>query len=100
MFWSPPSQEQLNSWGGLRTIDDYPEPEQEVWHEHYDAVIWFRSIMSQMRYNGFGATGLDYQVAYRDFDDMEIHGTERDRWKWMMKVMESKALFELNNRPA
>ena len=67
-----------------------------VWHESYDVVIWFRSMMSQFNYNGFGSTGFNYLVAYRDFDDMGLEGHTRDEWKWKLKVMESESLSHIN----
>lgn len=53
-------------------------------------------MMSQFVYNGFGATGFNYSVAYRDFDDMGLSGTIRDEWKWKLKVMESESLKNIN----
>lgn len=67
-----------------------------MWHENYEQVTWFRSMMSQFVYNGFGATGFNYSVAYRDFDDMGLSGTIRDEWKWKLKVMESESLKNIN----
>ena len=52
--------------------------------------------MSQFNYNGFGSTGFNYMVAYRDFDDMGLEGHTRDEWKWKMKVMESESLSHMN----
>lgn len=72
---------------------------QEVWHENYDNVVWFRSMMSQFNYTGFGASGFNYTVAYRDFDDMGLMGDKRDEWKWKLKVMEGAALKHIN-KPA
>ncbi len=56
-------------------------------------------MLTQFNYNGFGATGFNYAVAYQDFDDMGLTGPERDEWKWKLKVMESAALGIIN-RPA
>lgn len=99
MFWRPPSNDDLAVWGGARVLEDFPEPECEVWDEIHPMLVWFRSMMSQFVYNGFGATGFNYAVAYRDFDDMELQGVERDKWKWTLKVMESEALHHFN-KPA
>lgn len=59
-------------------------------------VAWFRSMLTQFNYNGFGATGFNYAVAYRDFDDMGLSGIDLDEWKWKLKVMESAALSHMN----
>lgn len=52
--------------------------------------------MSQMRYTNGVATGFDYNIAYRDFDDMDLTGHARDEWKWKLRVMESEALKFIN----
>ena len=71
-----------------------------MWHELYDQVIWFRSLLTQFQRDSMGgATRFIYEVAYRDFDDMGLQGHDRDGWKWAMKVMESEALKWLN-KPA
>lgn len=57
-------------------------------------------MMSQFEYGGFGATRFDYMVAYRDFDDMELSGDQRDEWKWKLKIMESEALTHINKATA
>jgi hypothetical protein len=57
-------------------------------------------MMTQFVYNAFGATGFNYAVAYRDFDDMGFTGVVLDEWKWKLKVMESEALHHLNKKPA
>lgn len=56
-------------------------------------------MMTQFVYNGMGATGFNYAIAYRDFDDMGLSSHQRDEWKWKLKVMESEALWQIN-KPA
>lgn len=98
MYWRPPTDAELAPWKGARTIDDFPEPVVDVWHENYDQVRWFASMLTQFNYGAFGATGFPYMLAHREFDDMGLTGTERDEWKWKLKVMESAAL-SIINRP-
>lgn len=100
MFWRPPTDEQIAAWRGTKTIEDFPEPVAEVWDENFDQVIWFRSMLSQFNNNGYGATGFNYAVAYRDFDDMGLSGDRLDEWKWKLKVMESAALTHINKPTA
>lgn len=57
-------------------------------------------MMSQFVYNGFSATGFNYAIAYRDFDDMGLIDFKLDEWKWKLKVMERRALHYLNTKPA
>lgn len=85
-------------WGGARRPEDFPEPVYEVWDENFDQVMWFNSLMTQFNYVQGGATGFNYMLAHREFDDMGLVGIERDEWKWKLKVMESAAL-EYINRP-
>jgi hypothetical protein len=100
LYWRPPTDQQLSAWRGMKTLDDFPEPVTEVWHENAEIVRWFRSMMSQFQYTGHGggiaAMGFNYAVAYRDFDDMGLTGTTRDEWKWKMKVLEAAALSHIN----
>jgi hypothetical protein len=50
-------------------------------------------------WGAFGATGFNYMLAYKEFDDMGLVGEVRDEWKWKLKIMESEALRHIN-RPA
>lgn len=101
LYWQPPTDAQLNAWRGTKTLADFPEPVETVWRENYRQAIWFRSMLSQFHYSaiagaGLIATGFNYDVAYRDFDDMGLTGVELDEWKWKLKVMESAALKNIN----
>lgn len=71
-----------------------------MWDENFDQLVWFRSMLSQFHHNGYGATGFDYTVAYRDFDDMGLSGDQLDEWKWKLKVMEAAALTHINQKAA
>lgn len=84
---------------GAKTAADFPEPVVPLWHENADAVRWFRARLTQFNYSGFGATGFNYAIAYRDFDDMGITGVKRDEWMWKLSIMEAEALSHIN-RPA
>lgn len=70
-----------------------------VWEENHEAVTWFNSMMTQFNYTEAGATGFNYAIAYRDFDDMGLTGHKLDEWKWKLKVMEREALRQIN-KPA
>ena len=90
----------MKTWKGKKTAADFPEPTVEVWDENYDCLMWFRSVLSQFKRVGMEgvAVGFDYNVAHREFDDMELRGHKRDEWKWKLKIMEAAAL-PLINRP-
>lgn len=80
----------------MRKAEDFPEPKDEVWDENWDILFWFRGILSQIVHNGYCYTRLDYNVAYREFDDMDIHGEQRQEWKRKLRVLEAAALAEMN----
>jgi len=80
----------------MRKLEDFPEPNETVWDENWQIVGWFRSMTSQIEHNGYGYTRLDYNVAYREFDDMGIQGKDRIEWKHKLRVLESAALNEMN----
>ncbi len=70
-----------------------------MWEENYPHIVWFRSMLTQFFYTGMGgATGFNYAVAYRDFEDMGLTGDKLDEWKWKLKVMERSALSHINDR--
>lgn len=96
LLWAPPTDKELAAWKGLRKADDFPEPNETVWHENWDIVQWFRTMFTQFVNNGYGMTRLDYNVAYREFDDMGLDGKQRTEWKHKLRVLESAALDEMN----
>lgn len=96
MFWRPPTNEAIARYKGAKSSRDFPEPVVEVWDENDDAVRWFRQSITQFNYAQHGATGFNYAVAYRDFDDMGLVGVERDKWKRKLRVMEAAALEQIN----
>lgn len=99
-FWRAPSDKELAQYKGAKSSRDFPEPVVEVWAENWDAVIWFRQLMTQFNYSAHGATGFNYAIAYRDFDDMGLVGVERDTWKWKLRQMEAEALEHINKPSA
>lgn len=70
-----------------------------MWEENYEQVLWFSSLHTQFNYVQGGATGFNYMLAHREFDDMGLTGSDRDEWKWKLKIMESESL-RIINRPA
>lgn len=71
-----------------------------MWIENWEVLTWFRTLMSQFVHNGYGFTRLDYNVAYRELDDMGIQGEQRSEWKRKLRVLEDAALGEMNNKGA
>lgn len=70
-----------------------------MWDENYEQALWFGFLSTQFLYTQGVATGFNYVVAYRDFDDMGLTGSDLDEWKWKLRIMESEAL-RIINRPA
>lgn len=70
-----------------------------MWDENYEQVLWFASLRTQFHYTQGVATGFNYLLAHREFDDMGLTGNVRDEWKWKLRIMESEAL-RIINRPA
>lgn len=70
-----------------------------MWDENYEQVIWFSSLSTQFHYTSGVATGFNYMLAHKEFDDMGLVGDIRDEWKWKLRIMESEAL-RIINRPA
>ena len=57
-------------------------------------------MFSQFVHNGVCYTRFDYNVAYREWDDMGIEGNQRIEWKRKLRVLVAAALDELNNKGA
>lgn len=96
MYWRPPSQSALDAWGGARSVDDFPEPQTEVWHENWDICHWFAATSTQFVPAASGVIGFNYLVAHQEFDDMGLTGAVRDEWKWKLRVIERAALSHIN----
>lgn len=100
LLWEPPTDKELAVWKGLRKREHFPEPHETVWDENWDIVMWFRTMFSQFEHNGYGYTRLDYNVVYREWDDMGIDGQQRVEWKRKLRVLEDCTLYERNPKGA
>lgn len=56
----------------------------------------FQNIITQWRGGPNGPYALDYNVLYREFDDMGLKGDDREEWKAKFRVIESQALTEIH----
>lgn len=95
-YWRPPSDSQLSAWRGKKTLADFPEPVVEVWDENQEQALWFAGLSTQFVFNAHGAVGFNHMLAHKEFDDMGLVGTQRDEWKWKLKIMELEALRHIN----
>lgn len=96
MYWRRPTTKQFAQIQFLHGPEDYPEPDVQLWEENEPYLLYFRTVVTQFRYTGTVATGLDYNVVYRDFDDMKLEGADRERWKGAVRIMEQEALKHIN----
>lgn len=76
-LWSPPSQEEIAAWGGIKTAADFPEPHTDVWHENWEVLQLYSRNCDQWRVGPSGPYALDLNVIYRDLDDHGITGEDR-----------------------
>ena len=64
----------------------------EVWPENWPTWRLFFDLRTQWRMGFNGPTGLDFNVLYRDLDDLGITGDERLRVKADIREMEQASL--------
>lgn len=70
----------------------------EVWPEHYEVFMVFRSIQTQWRMGMGGPTGLDYNVLYHKLDRMNLSKDEYEQMEVDIQVMEHAALTTINRK--
>lgn len=79
------------------SVEDW-EDEQEpvlVWPDHVQAYQLFRGLETQWRVGMNGATGLDYNVLYRDLDRLGLTPERFDELRCEVQVIERAALEEM-----
>lgn len=97
--WSPPTQQFLAKFGGAKTIDDYPEPEVEVWEESWESIELYVRNQTQWRASANQLLGLDYNVLYADMQRREIPTDRQAELMDDIRIIEAAAKIELS-RPA
>lgn len=91
MFWRPHHGGEADKVGFL-IANAVKESTVEVWPENWATWCLFRDQRNQWRIGFNGPTGMDFNVLYRDLDDLGITGDERLRLKADMRAMEQAAL--------
>lgn len=70
-----------------------------MWEENLPALNLFLFLRRQWRIGSMGGViGLDYNVLYRELDDLGLTGDDRRRMKEDISVMERAALEVLNKQ--
>lgn len=93
--WSPPSEQELAKFGGTKTLEDYPEPELDVWEENWDSMMLYIRNQTQWRAAGNRLFGLDYNVIYADMAMQQIPELEQSRLMDDIRIIESQARKEI-----
>lgn len=99
LYWSPPSAEQIARFGGAKTIEDFPEPEIDVWEENWESIELYVRNQTQWRSSVNGPTGLDYNVFYADMSRRAIPDDRQAELMDDIRIIESAARKEMS-RPA
>ena len=71
---------------------DLPDPEVELWLEHWPVLKFFYGICTQWRQGAAGPTGLDYNVV---FSELRRQGFKKKHFQSMLddlRVIEHEAL--------
>lgn len=94
-YWSPPSQQDLAKFGGAKTLDDYPEPEVDVWDENWDVLMMYIRNQTQWRASPRGLIGLDYSVFYADMSRRAVPDETQIELMDDLRIIEAQARKEL-----
>lgn len=94
LYWERPTAADLIN--TPYTLDDYPEPECEVWDENWDVVLLFQQNSTQWRTGMGGPIGLDYNVFHHALDRKRVSGADFDEAMQKLRVIESEALRQLH----
>jgi hypothetical protein len=96
-YWSPPSEQELAKYGGIKTAEDFPEPDIDVWEENWEALQLYIRNQSQWRAGPRGIIGLDYNVIYTDMTLREIPMHTQNELMDNLRIIEGQARKELSN---
>lgn len=93
LYWRAPTQEELAP--TAYTLEDFPEPEVEVWDDHWVVIDIFQKLSTQWRMGFNGPVALDYNVFHHY---LERHGYTGEDFNAIMDdigVIEQAALSEI-----
>lgn len=99
MHWQPPSEAWLSKWGGIKSVDDFPEPTTEVWEECWESLQFYSRNQSQWRFSAHGPIGLDYNALYADLTLMDVPKETAQQLMADIRIIEPVALNEITTPP-
>ncbi|MBN7139002.1 hypothetical protein A7A76_07825 [Lysobacter enzymogenes] len=90
MYWRAPTEAELAQLG--LKAKHFPAPVVELWPECALPIELFSRVSTQWRVGAGGPIGLDYNVVYRELDDMGLTGDSRREVMAAIRVIETAAL--------
>jgi len=93
--WSPPDEKELAKFGGAKTMDDFPEPEIDVWEENWEVLMLYIRNQTQWRASAHGFYGLDYNVIYADMSRRAIPDDQQTSMMDDIRIIEAQARKEI-----
>lgn len=90
LYWRRPTAAEAGVWG-LR-VDDYPEPQVDLWPENWPSIELFNQLSTQWRTGPGGAVGLDYNVFFHELDRRALSPHEYDEMMAAIRLIERTAL--------
>lgn len=92
LYWKRPTAAEAAEFGCV--VEDYVEPQVEVWEENWAAIQLFIRFSTQWRMGPQGPCGLDYSVIQYELGDMPA--PERVDVMGRMRVIEQAAMGQLH----
>jgi hypothetical protein len=74
----------------------FPEPDVDVWPEHWEVLQLFSRLSTQWRTGVSGPTGLDYPVFFHELTRAGIQGEAFDDALADLRIIEIEALQQLH----
>lgn len=79
-------------------VEDFPEPNCEVWEENWDVLQLFADYSNQWRMGAGGPIGLDYNVFHHALDRKKLSPSEYEEWFDNLRIIENAALQQLQSK--
>jgi len=92
LYWKRPTAAEAAELGLV--VEDYVEPEVEVWAENWEAIQLFIRFNTQWRVGPHGPHALDYAVIQQDI--AHLPSQERAELMAGMRVIEQAALGQIH----
>lgn len=90
LYWRAPTEAELAQFG--LKAKHFPPPKVDLWPECALPIEVFSRVSTQWRVGAGGPIGLDYNVVYRELDDIGLTGDRRHEVMAAIRVIETAAL--------